>query len=53
MGYLLLDLVGAAEHVVNVGEVVGARQNAVGLTLGSVVLLKVSLLAEVAHLGWR
>lgn len=53
MGYLLLDLVGAAEHVVDLGEVVGAGQDAVGLTLGGVVLLEVGLLAEIAELQWR
>jgi hypothetical protein len=53
LGYLLLDLICAAVHVVNVREVVCAGENAVGLTLGSVVLLEVSLLAEVAHLEWR
>ena len=51
MGYLLLDLVGAAEHVVNVGEVVSARQDTVNLTLGGVVLLEVSLLTEITHLS--
>lgn len=53
MGYLLLDRVGAAEHVVDLGKVVGAGQDAVGLTLGGVVLLEMSLLAEVAELQWR
>lgn len=53
MGYLLLDLVGAAEHVVDLDKVVGAGQDAVGLTLGDVVLLEVSLLAEVAELQRR
>ena len=53
MGYLLLDLIRAAVHVVNVRKVVCAGENAVGLTLGGVVLLEVSLLAEVAHLEWR
>ena len=52
LGYLLLDLVGAAEHVINVGEVVCAGQDAVSLTLGGVVLLEMSLLAEIAHLKW-
>jgi hypothetical protein len=53
MGYLLLDLVCAAEHVIDLRKVVSAGQDAVDLTLGSVVLLKVSLLAEVAELQWR
>jgi hypothetical protein len=53
MRYLLLDLVGAAEHVVDLGKVVGTGQDAVGLTLGDIVLLEVSLLAEVAELQRR
>lgn len=52
MGYLLLDLVGAAEHVVDLGEIIGAGQDAVSLTLGNVVLLEMRLLAEVAELQW-
>lgn len=50
MGYLLLDLVCATEHVVDFGKVVGTRKDTVSLALGSVILLEVSLLAEVAHL---
>ena len=53
MGYLLLDLIGAAEHVVNIGEVVSTGQNVLNLTLRGVVLLEVSLLAEIAILEWR
>ena len=47
---LLLDLIGAAEQVVDFGEVVSARQDAVGFTLGCVVLLEMGLLAEVTEL---
>lgn len=53
MGYLLLDLIGAAEHIVNVGEVVCAGEDAVSLTLGGVALLEMGLLAEIAHLERR
>jgi hypothetical protein len=48
--HLLLDLVRAAEHVVNVGEVVGTREEAIGLASGGVALLEMGLLTEVAHL---
>lgn len=47
---LLLDLVGTAEHAVDAGKVVGAGNNGVNASLGSEVLLEVSLLTEVAHL---
>ena len=47
---LLLDLVLAAEHVVNVGEVVSAGEEAIGLAGGGIALLEVGLLTEVAHL---
>lgn len=50
MQRLLLDLVGAAEHVVNIGKVVGSRVKTVSLALGGITLLQVGLLAEVAHL---
>jgi len=47
---LLLDLVGATEHVIDVGEVVCAGEEAIGLAGGGIALLEVGLLAEVAHL---
>lgn len=47
---LLLDFVGAAEHAVDAGEVVGAGNDGVNASLGGEVLLEVSLLTEVAHL---
>lgn len=47
---LLLDLVGAAEQVVDTSKVVGAGEKSIGATLGGVALLQVSLLAKVAHL---
>lgn len=47
---LLLDSVLALEHVVDLGKVVSTRGNGGGVTLGSVVLLEMSLLSEVAHL---
>jgi hypothetical protein len=47
---LLLDLVRTAEHVVDVGEVVGTGEEAIGLAGGGIALLKVGLLTEVAHL---
>ena len=50
IGRLLLDLVGAAEHAVDAGKGVGAGNNGVNASLGSEVLLEVSLLTEVAHL---
>jgi uncharacterized membrane protein YkgB len=50
---LLLDLVGAAEHVVNVGEVIGTWEEAIGLAGGGIALLKVGVLTEVAHLDKR
>ena len=50
IGRLLLDLVGAAEHAVDAGKVVGAGNNGVNVSLGGKVLLEVSLLTEVAHL---
>jgi hypothetical protein len=50
LGYLLLDLVCAAEHAVNAGKVVCAGEETVSLSLRGVVLLKVGFLAEVAHL---
>jgi len=50
LGALLLDLVRAAEHAVNGCEVVSAREDGLGASLGGVVLLQVSLLTEVAHL---
>ena len=48
-----LDRVLALEHVVNLLQVVGAGGDGGDLALGSVVLLKVGLLAEVAHLPRR
>lgn len=48
--HLLLDLVRAAEHVVNVGEVVGTREEAIGLAGGGIALLEMGLLTKVAHL---
>lgn len=50
IGRLLLDLVGAAEHAVDAGKVIRAGNNGVNASLGSEVLLEVSLLTEVAHL---
>jgi hypothetical protein len=47
---LLLDFVGTAEHAVDAGEVVCAGDDGVDASLGSEVLLEVSLLTEVAHL---
>ena len=47
---LLLDLVRTAEHAVDAGEVVCAREDGLGASLGGVILLQVSLLTEVAHL---
>jgi hypothetical protein len=48
--YLLLNLVRAAEHVVNVAEVVGTGEETIGLAGGGIALLEVGLLTEVAHL---
>lgn len=50
MGKLSLDGVLPLEHLVNLLEVVGAREDPVGGALGLVALLEMSLLAEVAHL---
>jgi hypothetical protein len=50
LGYLLLDLVRAAEQAVNAGKVVSAGKDTISLTGRGVVLLEVSSLAEVAHL---
>lgn len=47
---LLLDSVLALEHVVDLGKVVSTRGDGGGVALGSVVLLEMSLLSEVAHL---
>lgn len=47
---LLLDLVRAAEHFVNVGKVVSTREEAIGLAGGGIALLQVGFLAKVAHL---
>src|SRR6478752_7465867 len=47
---LLLDSVLALEHVVDLGKVVSTRGDGRGVTLGSVVLLEMGLLSEVAHL---
>lgn len=47
---LSLDRVLALEHVVDFVEVVGTGGDVSHLTLGGVVLLQMSLLAEVAHL---
>jgi hypothetical protein len=47
---LLLDLICTAEHVVNVGKVVGTWEEAIGLAAGGIALLEVGLLTEVAHL---
>jgi len=48
--HLLFDLVRAAEHVVNVGEVIGTREETIGLAGGGIALLEMGLLTEVAHL---
>ena len=45
-----LDRVLALEHVVNLVEVVGARGDGRGVTLGGEVLLEMGLLAEVTVL---
>lgn len=50
MQYLLLDLIFSSEHIVNVSEVVGAREEVIDLALRLVVLLQVGTLTEVAHL---
>jgi hypothetical protein len=50
-GHLFLDLVLALEHAVNLLQVVGSGEDGGNITLGGEVLLEVSLLAEVAHLG--
>jgi hypothetical protein len=44
MLYLLLDLVAAAEHAVDAGEVVSIGNDGFGAALWDVVLLQVSLL---------
>ena len=46
----MLDLVRSAEHVVNLGEVVGARSQVIDIAFRSVVLLEVGLLTKVAEL---
>lgn len=48
--YLLFNLVGATEHVVNVGEIIGTREEAIGLSGGGIALLQVGILTEVTHL---
>jgi hypothetical protein len=48
--YLLFNLVGATEHVVDAGEKVGARVKVLSAALWSIVLLQVSLFTQVAHL---
>jgi len=48
--HLCLDLVFAAEHVVYVCEVIGARGDSLRVAGGGVVLLEVGFLAEVAGL---
>jgi hypothetical protein len=48
---LLLDSVLALEHVVDLGKVVSTRGDGRGVTLGSVVLLEMGLLSEIAHLS--
>jgi hypothetical protein len=48
--HLLLYFVCAAEHVVNVGEVVGTGEEAIGFAAGGIALLEVGFLTEVAHL---
>ena len=51
-GCLGLDRIRALEHVVNVFKIVGAGEDGGDFALGLVVLLKVGLLPEVAHLMW-
>lgn len=48
---LSLDGVLPPEHLVDLLEVVGAGEDPVRGALGLVVLLKVSLLTEIAHLS--
>ena len=45
-----LNRVRTLEHIVNILKVVCARRNGRDIALGSIVLLKVGLLPEVAHL---
>lgn len=47
---LFLDGVVATEHVINVGQVVGSRNQRVNATGRLEVLLEVSMLTELAHL---
>jgi hypothetical protein len=48
--YLLLDLVRAAEHVVDVAKIVGTGEETIGFTGGGIALLEMGLFTEVAHL---
>jgi hypothetical protein len=47
---LLFDLVCSSEHVVNVGEVVGAREQVLRAAFWREVLLEMGSLANIAHL---
>jgi hypothetical protein len=47
---LLLDLVLPSEHIINMGKVVCAGEEAIGAAFRGVALLEVGSLTEVAHL---
>lgn len=48
--YSCLDLVFSSEHVVDLGQIICARENCLDLTDGAEVLLQVGLFSEQAHL---
>lgn len=48
---LCLDLVLALEHIVNLLQVVSARDDGRGFALGGVIFLQMGLMTELAHLN--